>query len=480
MTQYLIGLHVQLLASVRRHVVAFFARWKLPALLAIVLGGASTCPAQTPRELGEQLFHQALPGTNGRSCATCHVPEDNFTLTPAHVESLWKSNPKDPLFNAIDADDPESRMLTFHHLRKGLVRVWIKLPDNVDLIDYLGIVKTPRDRKLFVWRSVPSINDVAMTAPFQRDGRVATLEEQAQHAIIDHSEGGSVSMAELEHIAAFERSVFSSDLSRRVAEYLAAGGEPTTAPNVEDELALTSAEERGRQVYNQVCAVCHGGPTTTTITDRKIHDLSFPALRPNGTVVFQVPKTDPPTPTLASQPTNEFVNIGSAYEAFMAGFDPDSKSFTKDLSFPRYRVRFYTDGTRTKKVADLPPLPASLNPFADTLDKDGNPMIGPNFVLQFYSTDPGRALITGNPYDFEAFDVPSLRGISKTAPYFHNNVAATLEMVVELYSDHFMARFPPLSISDGPPEPDPDGDLGPPEALSAQQKSDLVAFLKRL
>ncbi|WP_231754320.1 cytochrome c peroxidase [Caulifigura coniformis] len=449
-------------------------------MLALAICVSRPILAQTPQELGEQLFRQAFPGTNGRSCATCHVPENDFTLTPAHVESLWKSNPNDPLFNAIDADDPDARKLTFNHLRKGLVRVWITLPDNVDIIDYLGNVTTPRDRRLFVWRSVPSIRDSAMTAPFQLDGRVATLEEQAQHAITDHSQGGTISRADLEHLAAFERSIFSSDRARRAATTLSAGGSHETAAQVDEGLQLTSAEERGREVFKKVCAVCHGGGAMTTIVDRRIHDLSFSSLRPNGTVVYQIPATDPPTPVPSHQPTNEFINIGSAYEAFMAGLDPDSQSFTKSVSFPHYRYRFYTDGTRTKKVADLPPQPASFNPFSNKKDGDGNPITGPNIAMQLYSTDPGRAMITGSPYDFEAFDIPSLRGISRTAPYFHNNTAEKLEDVVELYSDHFMARFPPLSISDGPPEPDADGDAGPPEAPSAQQKKDLVAYLKRL
>jgi hypothetical protein len=79
------------------------------------------------------------------------------------------------------------------------------------------------------------------------------------------------------------------------------------------------------------------------------------------------------------------------------------------------------------------------------------------------TSDPGRALLTGyvgglpGLDDWEKMDVPGLRGISKTAPYFHNNSAATLEEVV----DHYMAFFkrvqanaapgvvPPLTTTDG-------------------------------
>ncbi len=479
MTRHPIGRHLFLLGLVCRRGVAISTRWKLAALFAIILGGVSASPAQTPQELGERLFHQALPGTNGRSCASCHVPEDNFTLTPAHVEALWKTNPKDPLFNAIDADNPKARKLTYNHLKKGLVRVWIKLPDNVDLIDYLGLVKTPRDRKIFVWRSVPSINDTALTAPYQLDGRTATLEEQAQHAIIDHSGGGQVSRKDLELIAEFVRSQFSSERARSVAVELASGVEFDKVADVEALLKLSPAEQRGREVYEKVCASCHGGANKATIMDRAVHDLAFPSLKRDGTVLYKVPATDPPTPVLASQPENEFINIGSAMENFLIQIGAtEHKSFTKDVSFPRYRLRFYKDASRKEVIADLPPAVRPLNSFR--VDKDGNPVVGPNFFgLQLFTTDPGRALITGSPYDFEAFDIPTLRGIGKTAPYWHNNISETLEEVVELYSDHLLSKFPSLTLP-GEKEPDLDGDIGPPDALTAEQKRDLVAFLKRL
>jgi cytochrome c peroxidase len=55
------------------------------------------------------------------------------------------------------------------------------------------------------------------------------------------------------------------------------------------------------------------------------------------------------------------------------------------------------------------------------------------------SPDPGRALITGST-DFEslnAFKIPSLWGVSRTAPYFHDNSAKTLEEVTQQYARFF-------------------------------------------
>jgi hypothetical protein len=60
--------------------------------------------------------------------------------------------------------------------------------------------------------------------------------------------------------------------------------------------------------------------------------------------------------------------------------------------------------------------------------------------------------------NWEKFDVPGLRGISKTAPYFHNNSAATLEEMVDHYIELFErveALFvpgnvvPPIATTDG-------------------------------
>jgi hypothetical protein len=72
------------------------------------------------------------------------------------------------------------------------------------------------------------------------------------------------------------------------------------------------------------------------------------------------------------------------------------------------------------------------------------------------TTDPGRALITGQWADIGKFKGPILRGLSARAPYFHNGSAQTLEDVVNFYDSRFNVGF------------------------TEQEKSDLIAFLKTL
>ena len=72
------------------------------------------------------------------------------------------------------------------------------------------------------------------------------------------------------------------------------------------------------------------------------------------------------------------------------------------------------------------------------------------------TTDPGRALVTGNILDVGKFKPPILRNLTVRAPFFHNGAAETLDDVVNFYN----AKFD-LHLTD--PEHD-----------------DLVAFLRAL
>jgi cytochrome c peroxidase len=47
--------------------------------------------------------------------------------------------------------------------------------------------------------------------------------------------------------------------------------------------------------------------------------------------------------------------------------------------------------------------------------------------------DPGRYLITKDPKDWKAFRTPTLRDISRTAPYMHNGVFETLDEVIDFF-----------------------------------------------
>lgn len=81
--------------------------------------------------------------------------------------------------------------------------------------------------------------------------------------------------------------------------------------------------------------------------------------------------------------------------------------------------------------------------------------------------DLGRFALSGNPADIGAFRTPSLRNVALRAPYMHGGQFATLEEVVDFYD-----RGGDFDAPNKSP-------LVRPLDLTAQQKADLVAFLRR-
>jgi cytochrome c peroxidase len=436
---------------------------------------------------GKRRFDTALPETNGRACATCHVESQHGTLSPADVASRLAADPSDPLFNRIDADDPTALTPTFDHLKNGLVRVRLRLPDNVDLINADGTaVVTPADRTIEVWRGVPSIENVALTAPYQFDGRATTLEEQALGALQAHSEFAcEPAYAVLRLIADFQKTVFSSPGVARVAELLDAGVPESEIPDPDP--VLSPEETEGKTIFERACAACHGGVRGNEIVNRAVHDQLFFQLRPDGNLQFMQVPAGPGgelawVPVLAADHEHdEFLNLGFAFGTHLTQIPPELGGVPNPtgLVFPQFRLRFYADGTRARQVTDLPPVPVfdPTRPNGVALDENGAPIVGPAFFPQWFSTDPGRALITGDPADFEAFDIPQLRGIARTSPYMHDNSLPTLRDVIDAYSRFIIGLIPAMET---PPVFPPEAPGLPPEALSPHEKDVLVAYLNKL
>jgi cytochrome c peroxidase len=80
----------------------------------------------------------------------------------------------------------------------------------------------------------------------------------------------------------------------------------------------------------------------------------------------------------------------------------------------------------------------------------------PGRAAPFYTSDPGKALISGKCSDLNRIKGPILRGLAARAPYFHNGSAADLAQVVDFYDKRFQM------------------------GLTPQQRSDLAAFLAAL
>jgi hypothetical protein len=125
--------------------------------------------------------------------------------------------------------------------------------------------------------------------------------------------------------------------------------------------------------------------------------------------------------------------------------------------------------------------------------------------LRRSSSDPGRALLTGyfgapdamdataiprGSDDWQKLDIPPLFNIGNTAPYFHNNSAATLDEVL----DHYAAFFKRAEINTclgpthtcgpalvtSPTNPDGTPRAIPDRPFKPEEREGLLAFLRRL
>jgi cytochrome c peroxidase len=384
-------------------------------------------------------------GANGRSCADCHMVTDHFQLSPANADArfgllqwLRRWNPKadDPLFRPIDADDFRingEQASDFSNLRQnGLVRITFDLPPTIRLID--PVTNAPSTESFVdVWRSVPSVDNVALTGAgdvnawprgpnnfggYQLDARVATLQEQALGALTNHAKIQHAPPQQLlDDLASFQRVLFTNHRVRELARAVREG----TTPLPDPDPPLTELEQRGKVVFQRACSQCHGGAaqSNSELPVVRFHDIGSQCPRP----------------------------VDTATPARFA-FAPCPPRLTRNAR--TYEITQF-NGTVTRRT----------------------------------SSDPGRALQTGfvgGPApqdDWNKFDVPTLRGIGNTAPYFHNNSAATLEDVFDHYVEFFKrvrvnappGVVPPVSTTDGvhfdrPPAP--------------EERAALVAYLRKL
>ena len=327
-------------------------------------------------------FFRPFPGGNGRACATCHDPRDGFSLSPSRVEARWQRlqrarlhdpDASDPLFRPIDADDGTG---DFTLLRtRALFKVRIPLPARVRLTD------DPLATHVTLSRAVTPLNMLKHTAPYQQDRSAPTLEAQAQAAINQHMEPTAPpSQAFLESLAEFQRHIFSSAKLRKLSAAIDQGG---SLPHLDPP--LTELEREGKEKFDDFCGRCHGGPAQV----RNLENRIFPPFDGStNPVSLNVVVSNPPPLGFPLSPIHG------------PGFDLATQRFTVDL--PK----------------------------------------GTSVVLE--SSDPGTVLTdvasletVGGNQVFNRFDVPQLRGINQTAPYFHDHRANTLEEVVKHYQSFF-------------------------------------------
>ena len=357
-------------------------------------GQSATFSTQGFIDLTGEYFQ--AQGINGRSCATCHIPQDAWSINPATIQRLFdQTGGTHPIFNPLDANNPNADLSTVEAreagysmlLSRGVFRRGGALRterewDLVAVDDPHGFADVTR---LVHWRRVmPTINFPLGSAAINWDGgnsvgtdQRAGLENQARRNVTGAQQGAPAPADVIANIVDFESSLFTAQLNgvgvgRLDADGARGGPQALAAMQktagrfdlfdtwVGHDNVRRAQIARGQTLFNEInpggrsCNACHNSANNGTNTN----DLLF-------------------------------FDIGTASAA----------ARTPDL--PLYTFQNRTTGERR-------PL-----------------------------TDAGRGNITGAWSDLGRFKTPTLRALAARAPYFHNGIAATLEDVIR----HYEARL---------------------------------------
>jgi cytochrome c peroxidase len=360
-------------------------------------GEAATFSAVGSVNLTGEYFK--AQGRNGQSCASCHIPEEAWSITPGTLQRLFNgTNGTHPVFNLLDANNPNMDVSTVDARRaaysmllsRGVFRRGGAPRPNsewelIAVDDPHGFANV---NQLVHWRrAMPTINFAVGSATVNWDaasnvgkGQHAALVNQTNRLVTGALQGPPPTAAVVDDIVSFEESLWTAQLTVPGVERLdsdgARGGPQALAAmsKVEGRFDLFDAWAndanpkraqiaRGQEVFNSTnvshksCIVCHNSAN-------------------NGTNI-----------------SNSLFDINTA----------SAEARTPDL--PLYTFR----NKQTGETRQL--------------------------------TDAGLGNITGLWEDLGRFKTPTLRALAARAPYFHNGIAATLEDVVRHYEKHFGFRF---------------------------------------
>jgi hypothetical protein len=398
--------------------------------------------------------HTKKLGGNGRACADCHMPSESFQLSPAAARARFEElqarkeknkNADDPLFRPIDADDfrvnGENASDYSNLIENGLVRVTLPLPANIRLVDPMTHVPTD-ETSVDLWRAVIPVANVAISGP---DNVLPIWPPAPRVPIMGIDPNGPNTQGGYQHDARF------GTLEEQARGALFAHAQVTDEPS---ELILNDLAAYQKTIFSS----------------RGVEDLAAAIL--SG--ASNLPNPDPELNELEQQ--GKIVFNRTCAQCHGGTLHPSTS--TPEAAFVRPIVRYHNIQTACPR-----PTTDGYQPCPERLARNARTyrITKADGTFQFVTTsDPGRMLLTGQPADLGVMDITQLHGISKTAPYFHNNSAATLEEVLDHYEAFFRraARLnPPPNL---PPILSSNGVTIDRGFILPEERAALLAYLRQL
>jgi cytochrome c peroxidase len=420
-------------------------------------------------------------GTNGRTCFTCHQPQNGWGVSARDVaERFEKSTGTDPIFRLVDgATCPSDDVSTLRAKRraykllteKGLIRIGLAIPATAEFAvtaidDPYGCSTNPATGSgiLSMYRRPLPTTNVGFLSTIMWDGREPSFENQAVDATLTHAQAKTAPTPDqVAEIVAFQKGIFTAQVFDNKAKFLTANnakGGPVNLSSQEFFIGINDPlglNPKGTPFTSQIFDLYrpwlsagehhdHDGHGTPMATEEMLKNV-------NITDVWRFNDHE------RGMVSEHRRSVARGEELFnntkiaiigVAGLNDDLKVDRIDgfcgtchdsPNIGHHSVKAPLDigvpdaGEKKPPVLDIAGLPV----FTLTCSNmpDDHPL--KNKVYQV--TDPGRAMISGKCKDIGRFKGPILRGLAARAPYFHNGSAATLREVVDFYDQRFNIGF---------------------------------------
>ncbi len=443
-------------------------------------------------------FFQSL-GTNGRTCATCHQLSDGMSITPVNLFSRFQlTQGQDPIFSPVDGSNCNhnidlstlaGKQAAFSLLlTRGLIRIPIAVPANADyqVVSVNNPYGCSETNVISMYRRPLPTTNLRFLSTVMWDGRESTPLTGTQKILFSN------------YPSSLQQDLAHQAVTATVVHAQGDGSRPTAGEQqqiVSFEMALSTAQALSNSA-GSLSSGAMGGPAA-------LGRLPF-FISINSSINPLVPQLEQPGGLAAPGDGKFSPAIFNTFNAWAGLPQQDARA-----SIARGQAIFNSRQINITGVAGLnddvaagglvaggiPVIQGTCGTCHDTPNignhsfptplnigtGDPNPSstsanlggldIGYLPTITICKTDPasgavtnnckatsdlGQALIDGRFDHAGKIKGPILRGLSARAPYFHNGSAQTLLDVVHFYENRFGL------------------------ALSAQDESDLVAFLSAL
>ncbi|MEO8098242.1 MAG: hypothetical protein ABI811_11125 [Acidobacteriota bacterium] len=447
-----------------------------------VTGTLGVINASGPVDTGDHPFFTPL-GTNGRACVNCHQPTYGMSVSAASLDERWRvTGGKDPVFAAFDGSNcpnlPQSQAASHSLLiRRGLYRIPLAWPPkNADgsakPVEFtIDVVQDPtgcntsseyglksatptvsvfrRPRPVANLKYVVSggrtivlktggLADVdpetgaAVGMNLMSDAREATLQTQAMSAVMGHEQARvAPTKAQIEKIVEYESQVYAAQLTHLFGgELVSRSGPAALGPAaLRDHRPGVLGDNDYSPVFEFFNTWKEAGHYKASIARGADLFMNRQFWLRDAAHINSIGLGNPLKRTCAT-----------CHNAQMTG--QDLSAGWVDVGTTNFPT--WTQPATWTESSELPV-------FKITCSKDADPH--PYLGRVIYTTDPGRALISGRCVDVGSIVMQQLRGLSARAPYFANGSARNLREVVDFYDRRFDMK------------------------LSETEKDDLVNFL---